>query len=87
MPTSTARRVSHSTVKTVSGSPVASAANWRITVSWPCPISVKPVLTQISAGLRTTSTVRPNSGSPLPMPVFFTPQATPTCLPAALASS
>ena len=76
-PVSSSRSVSTATVIRSGARPSSSHAIWRRTVWTPWPISVhewRSVSVPSASGRRMT---RPDSGTPLPMPVFFTPQAMP----------
>ena len=76
-PVSSSRSVSTTTCTRSGGSPSSSQAICWSTVSTPWPISVqewKSVTVPSASGRRMA---RPSSGTPLPMPVFLTPQAMP----------
>ena len=76
------------TIRTWSGRrPSSVHATCCSTVCTPCPISVHWWNTVTPPSSSTRITARPVSGSPLPIPVFFTAHARPTAFPAARASS
>ena len=73
--------------KVDAGSPVVSTANCTSMVISPWPISVKPLNSVTWPSVSTTSRALPHSCTPLPMPLFFTPQAMPTARPSRTAAS